>query len=95
MLKFTYKEFKAAMTTMFKDIKENMLIRNKKTKNSSDKQKQKRSKLAILDLTEAEEIQKRWQEYTEKLYKERLNDIDNHDSVVIYLEPDILECEVK
>ena len=51
--------------------------------------------MAILDLTEAEEIQKRWQEYTEKLYKERLNDIDNHDSVVIYLEPDILECEVK
>ena len=51
--------------------------------------------MVILDLTEAEEIQKRWQEYTEELCKDCLNDLDNHDSVVIYLEPDILECEVK
>ena len=47
------------------------------------------------DLTEAEEIKKRWQEYTEELYKECLNDPDNHDDVVIHLEPDILECKVK
>ena len=47
------------------------------------------------DLTEAEEIKKRWQEYTEKLYKKDLNDSDNHDGVVIHLEPDILEFEVK
>ena len=47
------------------------------------------------DLTEAEEIKKRWQEYTEKLYKQGLNDPDNHDGVVINLEPDILECKVK
>ena len=51
--------------------------------------------MAILDPTEAEKIQKRWQEYTEELCKECPNDLDNHDSVVIYLEPDILECEVR
>ena len=47
------------------------------------------------DLTEAEDIKKRWQEYTEELYKKDLHDPDNHDGVIIYLEPDILECEVK
>jgi len=47
------------------------------------------------DLTEAEDIKKRWQEYTEELYKKDLNDPHNHDGVVIHLEPDILECEVK
>ena len=48
-----------------------------------------------MDLTEAEEIRKRWQEYTEVLYKKDLHDPDNHDSVITHLEPDILECEVK
>ena len=48
-----------------------------------------------LDLTEAEDIKKRWQEYTEELYKKDLHDPDNHDGVIIDLEPDILECEVK
>ena len=47
------------------------------------------------DLREAEEIRKRWQEYTEKLYQEDLNDLDNHDGVVTHLEPDMLDCEVK
>ena len=48
------------------------------------------------DLTEAEDIKKRWQEYTEKLYqKNDLHDPDNHDGVITHLEPDILECEVK
>ena len=47
-----------------------------------------------MDLTEAEGVKKRWQEYTE-LYKKDLHDIDNHDGVITYLEPDILECEVK
>ena len=47
------------------------------------------------DLTEAEEIKKRWQEYTEEPHKKGLNDQDNHDGVVTHLEPDILECEVK
>ena len=48
-----------------------------------------------MDLTEAENIKKRWQEYTEKLYKKDLHDQDNHDDVITHLEPDILECEVK
>ena len=47
------------------------------------------------DLTEEEDIKKRWQEYTEELYKKYLNDPDNYDGVITYLEPDILECEVK
>ena len=47
------------------------------------------------DLIEAEEIKKRWQEYIEELYKKDLNDLDNHDSVITHVEPDILECEVK
>ena len=48
-----------------------------------------------MNLTEAEDIKKRWQEYTEKLYKKDLHEPDNHDSVITHLEPDILECEVK
>ena len=47
------------------------------------------------DLTEAEDIKKTWQEYTEELHKRHLNDPDNHDDVVTQLEPDILECKVK
>ena len=48
-----------------------------------------------MDLTKAEDIKKSWQEYTEELYKKDLHDPDNHDGVIIHLEPDILECEVK
>ena len=48
-----------------------------------------------LDLTEAEDIKKRWQEYTEELYKKDHQDPDNHDDVITHLEPDILECEVE
>ena len=48
-----------------------------------------------MDLTEAEDIKKRWQEYTEELYKKDLHDPDNHDGMITDLEPDILECEVK
>ena len=48
-----------------------------------------------MDLTEAENIKKRWQEYTEELYKTDLNDPDNHNGVITHLDPDILECEVK
>ena len=47
------------------------------------------------DLTEAEQIKKRWQEYTKELYKKDLHDPDNQDGVITCLEPDILECEVK
>ena len=48
-----------------------------------------------MDLTEAEDIKKRWQEYTEELYQKDLHDPDNHNGVITHLEPDILECEVK
>ena len=48
-----------------------------------------------MDITEAEDIKKRWQEYTEELHKKYLNDPDNHNGVITHLEPDILECEVK
>ena len=47
------------------------------------------------DLIEAEEIKKRWQEYTEELYKNDLHDSDNHDGVITHLEPDILKCELR
>ena len=50
---------------------------------------------SCLDLTEAEDIKKRWQEYTEELYRKDLHDPDNHDGVITHLEPDILECKVK
>ena len=49
----------------------------------------------VMDLTEAENIKKRWQEYTGELYKKELHNADNHDGVITNLEPDILECEVK
>ena len=48
-----------------------------------------------MDLREAEDIKKRWQEYTEELYKRDLHNPENHDDVITHLEPDILECEVK
>ena len=48
-----------------------------------------------MDLKGAEDTKKRWQEYTEKLYKKDLHNLDNHDGVITHLEPDILECEVK
>ena len=48
-----------------------------------------------MDLTEAKDIKKRWQEYTEEVYKKDLHDSDNHNGVITHLEPDILECEVK
>ena len=48
-----------------------------------------------MDLTEAEDVKKRWQEYTEELYKKDLHEPDNHDGMITYLESDILECQVK
>ena len=48
-----------------------------------------------MDLTEAEDIKERWQEYTEKLYKKDLHDPDNHNAVITHIEPDIMECEVR
>ena len=49
----------------------------------------------VMDLREADNIKRRYQEYTEELYKKDLNDPDNHDGMIIYLETDILECEIK
>ena len=48
-----------------------------------------------MNLTEAEDVKKRWQEYTEELYQKDLNDPDNHNGVITHLEPDILKCKVK
>ena len=48
-----------------------------------------------MDLTEAEDIKKRWQEYKEEVYKKDLHEPDNHDGIITHLEPDILECEIK
>ena len=54
-----------------------------------------REAFRVCDLTEAEDIKKRWQEYTEELYEKDLHDPDNHDDVITHLEPDFLECEIK
>ena len=72
---------------LFKKIRDTKGIFNAKMGSIKDKNG--------LDLTEAEEIKKRWKEYTEELYKRELHNQDNHDGVITNLEPDILECEVK
>ena len=72
---------------LFKKIRDTKGIFNAKMGSIKDKNG--------MDLTEAEEIKKRWQEYTEELYKKDLHDPVNHDGVITHLEPDILECEVK
>ena len=84
---------KAFLSDQCKEIEENKKIRDTKgtfhAKMGSTKDRNG------LDLTEAEDIKKRWQEYTEELYKKDLHYPDNHDGVITHLEPDILECEVK
>ena len=65
------------------------------TKGTFDAKMGTRKDRNSMDLTEAENIKKRWQEHTEKLYKKNLHDPDNHDGVITHLEPDILEWEVK
>ena len=72
---------------LFKKIRDTKGTFNEKIGTIKDKNGQ--------DLTEAEEIQKRWQEYKEELYEKDLHDSDDHDGVITHLEPDILECEVK
>ena len=93
---------KAFLSDQRKDIEENNRMGNTRNlKNTRDINGTLHAKMGPIkdrngkDLTAAEDIKKRWQEYTEELYKKGLNDLDNHDSVVIHLEPDILECEVK
>ena len=72
---------------LFKEIRDTKGIFHAKMSSIKDRNS--------MDLTEAEDIKKRWQEYTEELYKKDLRNPDNHDDVITHLEPDILECEVK
>ena len=93
---------KAFLSDQCKDIEENN--RTGKTRDLGKKIRDTKETVHVkmdkikdrsLDLTEAEDIKKRQQEYTEELYKKDLHDPDNYDGVIIHLEPDILECEVK
>ena len=72
---------------LFKKIRDTKVIFQGKTGTIKDRN--------VMDLTEAEDIKKRWQDYTEELYKKDLQDPDNHDGKISHLEPNILECEVK
>ena len=72
---------------LFKKIRDNKGIFHSKMSTIKDRNG--------MDLTEKDDIKKKWQEYTEELYKKHLHDPDNHDGVITHLEPDILECEVK
>ena len=72
---------------LFKKIRDNKGIFHAKMSSIKDRNG--------MDLTEAEDIKKRWQEYTEELYEKELHHQDNHDGVITHLEPSILECEVK
>ena len=89
------------ISDQWKEIEENnRMEKTRDLKKISDIKGTFHAKMGIIkdrncmDLTEAEDIKKRWQEYTE-LYKRDLHDSDNHDGVITHLEPDILECEVK
>ena len=93
---------KAFLSDQCKDREENNRMGNTRNlKNTRDINGTLHAKMGPIkdrngkDLTKAEDIKKRWQEYTEDLYKKGLNDLDNHDSVITHLEPDILQCEVK
>ena len=72
---------------LFRKIKDTKVIFNVKMSTTKDRN--------CMDLTEAEDIKMRWQEYTEELYKKDFHDSDNHSGVITHLEPDILECEIK
>ena len=94
---------KAFLSDQCKEIEENNRMGNTRDlfKNIRDTKGTFHEKMGSIkdrngrDLTEAEDIKKRWQEYTEELYKKDLHDPDNQDGVITHLEPDILECEVK
>ena len=94
---------KAFFSDQCKEIEENNRIRKtrdlfKKTRDTKGTFHAKMGSIKDrngMHLTEAEDIKKRWQEYTEELHKKYLHDPDNHDDVIAHLEPDILECEVK
>ena len=93
---------KAFLSDQFKEIEENNgMGKTRDLKKIRDTKGTFHAKMGSIkdrngmDLTEAEDIKKRWQEYTEELYKKDLHNQDNHDGVITDLEPDILECEVK
>ena len=101
--KIARRDKKAFLSDQRKEIEENNRIRNtrdlfKKIRDTKGTFHAKMGTIKdrnIKDLIEAEDTKKRWQEYTEEMYKKDLHDPDNHDGVVTHLEPDILECEVK
>ena len=101
--RITRRDKKAFLSDQCKEIKENKRMGKtrdifKKIRNTKDIFHAKMASIKDrngMDLTEAEDIKKRWQEYTEELYKKDLHDPDNHNAVITHLEPDILECEVK
>ena len=82
-------------TTEWERLESNMSKKTRDTKGTFHAKMSSIKDRNGMDLTEAEDIKKRWQEYTEELYKKDLHDPDNHDGVITDLEPDILECEVK
>ena len=94
---------KAILSDHYKEIEENNRMGKtrhlfKKTRDTKGTVHVKMGSIKdrnCMDLTEAEDIKKRWQAYTEELYKKDLHDPDNHDGVITHLEPDILECKVK
>ena len=87
---------KAFLSDQCKEIKEsNFFKKIRDTKGTFHAKMGTINDRNVMDLIEAEDIKKRWQEYTEELYKKDLHDPDNHDGVITHLEPDILECEVK
>ena len=96
------REKKAFLSDQCKEIEENNRIGKtsdlfKKTRDTKGHFHAKMGKIKDgndMDLTEAEDIKKRWQEYTEELYKKNLHDPDNHDGMITHLEPDILECKI-
>ena len=101
--KIARRDKKAFLSDQCKEIQEKNRMGNSRNlfKNVRDTKGTFHAKMGTIkdrnciDLTEAEDIKKRWQQYTEELYKKDLIDPDNHDSVITHLEPDILECEVK
>ena len=101
--RITRRDKKAFLSDQCKEIEENNRMQETRDlfKKITDTEGTFHAKMGTIkdrngmDLTEVEDIKKRWQEYTEELYKKDLHDPDNHDGVITHLEPDILECEVK
>ena len=97
--RITRRDKKAFLSEPCKEIEtidwEKLKISSRDTKGTIPAKMNKINDRNGMDLTEAEDIKKRWQEHTEKLYKKDLHDPDNHDGVITHLEPDILECTVK